>query len=129
MTKYISLDEFQHLGYLQEANRLFFHRLGLALQITRCKHTGLDAPGVGLPRDWTLHAHSPENCPNKSFISGILDCRDDEEGFIFDSKDLEENGVDYAKKRNYIVEQFNRYLPKRCLLVEPSCDQFGIQII
>ena len=32
---YIDLGEFQKQGYLQEANRLFFHPLGLALELVQ----------------------------------------------------------------------------------------------
>lgn len=31
--KYLDTEEFRDIGYLQEANRLFFHPLGLALEL------------------------------------------------------------------------------------------------
>lgn len=49
--KKISIEEFVTSGYLQEANRLFFHRVGLALEVT------VDDEGVYL-------------------LTGIWDCRD-----------------------------------------------------
>lgn len=49
--EYLDLQEFQERGYLQEANRLFFHPLGLALEISQ-----------GDDGSWTL--------------SGIWDCRE-----------------------------------------------------
>ena len=57
--KIIDLNEFTEAGYLQEANRLFFHPLGLSLFIKA------DDSGDGFK------------------IGGFLDCRDDEEGIIF----------------------------------------------
>ena len=56
MTKTVSVEEIIDSGILQEANRRFFHPLGLALAIT--------FPGGKME---------------------LLDARDDPEGFIFDS--------------------------------------------
>jgi len=56
--RYLPLDEFVEQGYLQEANRQFFHPLGLALEI----------------QFENGHAMS---------ISGIWDYRDDPEGVAF----------------------------------------------
>lgn len=52
----IDLKEFQDFGFLLEANRQFFHPLGLAL-FARCDDNGIP------------------------FELGCYDCRDDEEGF------------------------------------------------
>lgn len=57
--EWIDLKEFVEKGYLQEANRLFFHPLGLSLAIT------IDESGDSVG------------------IQGILDCRDDPEGVLF----------------------------------------------
>ena len=62
--KYMPIEEFKERGYLQEANRLFFHPIGLALVVSR------DEDG------------SMELC-------GIQDCRDDPEGMIFGDYDEE----------------------------------------
>jgi hypothetical protein len=56
--KYMDIKEFREEGYLQEANRRFFHPLGLALE------TYKDRDG-------------------KESIAGIWDYRDDPEGIIF----------------------------------------------
>ncbi len=53
--KRIDIKEFREAGYLQEANRRFFHPLGLALEITR-------------------HEDGTET------LSGVWDYRDDPEG-------------------------------------------------
>lgn len=56
--KHLPIAEFRRLGFLQEANRQFFHPLGLALEITR-------------EEDGTER------------ISGVWDFRDDPEGVMF----------------------------------------------
>lgn len=58
MTKYIDIEEFREIGFLQEANRQFFHPLGLALEVQ------VDDDG-----NWSL--------------GGIWDYRDDPEGVLF----------------------------------------------
>ena len=59
--------EFRDGGYLQEANRLFFHPLGLAVEIMQetDDETGLKSPWI---------------------ISGIWDVRDDPEGVQFNEE-------------------------------------------
>lgn len=59
--KFMSIREFKERGYLQEVNRRFLHPLGLALAVQR---------GSSDQAPWTL--------------SGVLDARDDPEGFVFD---------------------------------------------
>ncbi len=63
--KQISLKEFQDLGYLQEANRLFFHPLGLCLEV--------------------LIDHRTKELS----LSGICDYRDEVGGVAFKSLDDE----------------------------------------
>jgi hypothetical protein len=57
--KYMDLDEFRDQGWLLEANRLFFHPRGLALEIT-VKEDGFMA------------------------LTGIWDSRDEPEGIMYD---------------------------------------------
>ena len=61
--KRIDIKEFRKLGYLQEANRRFFHPLGLALEVIVDTDTG-DVK-----------------------LGGIWDSRDDPEGIVFDKFD------------------------------------------
>jgi hypothetical protein len=64
--KRIDIAEFRDIGYLQEANRRFFHPLGLALEV-RVDEAGNET------------------------ISGVEDCRDDPEGMVyFDPVDARE---------------------------------------
>lgn len=57
--RWMDLNEFLNEGFLQEANRLFFHPLGLALAVT-CDEAG-----------------------KVTGITGLWDYRDDPEGMIF----------------------------------------------
>ncbi len=59
--KYIDPKEFRELGFLQEANRLFFHPLGLAMEVV-------------------VHEDGTEE------FGGVWDYRDDPEGMIFGDK-------------------------------------------
>jgi hypothetical protein len=60
--KHISIKEFRERGYLQEANRRFFHPLGLALEIS------VDDDG-------------------SERLSGVWDYREDPEGITFGGPD------------------------------------------
>jgi len=61
--KRMDIKEFQDAGYLQEVNRMFFHPLGLALEVARNDEDG------------------------SMTLSGVRDNRDDPEGMIFDDFD------------------------------------------
>lgn len=80
--KYISGNEFRDEGYLQEVNRLFFHPLGLALEIY------LDHDG-------------------KEFVSGVRDHRDDLEGVRYDKDQLSVEKAENVKR-----EESKRLLPR-----------------
>lgn len=67
MIKRMSIREFREQGFLQEANRLFFHPLGLALEIVQ--------EGDGSER-----------------LGGVWDYRDDPEGVYF-----ADGVIDYEK--------------------------------
>ena len=76
--KYMNIKEFVDEGYLQEANRQFFHPLGLALEIK----TGNDGA-----EPW--------------YLSGVWDNRDDPEGVMFCQHIIDED-----KRRN--VEELRK---------------------
>lgn len=65
--KRIDIKEFRERGYLQEANRLFFHPLGLALEIIIDEETGEEKLG------------------------GVWDSRDDPEGILFTEWDYQKS--------------------------------------
>ena len=66
----MDINEFKEAGYLQEANRCFFHPLGLALEVAQDidEETGEKGP-------WR--------------ISGVWDYRDDPEGMMYAPEVLE----------------------------------------
>lgn len=64
----VDIKEFRELGFLQEANRLFFHPLGLALEVIQ------DADG-------------------SERLGGVWDHRDDEEGIMFTDGMIDEQKV------------------------------------
>ena len=72
--KYLDIAEFRKLGFLQEANRQFFHPLGLALEVT-------------INEDGT------------ETLGRIWDGRDDPEGFIFG-----DDNIDIEKMRHVNAE-------------------------
>ena len=63
--KFMDLDEFTDVGYLQELNRRFLHPLGLALVI-----------------EWDTD-ETDEAIPGSGRLKGIWDARDDLEGINF----------------------------------------------
>lgn len=65
--KYMPIKEFREKGFLQEANRLFFHPLGLAIEVK------IDSSG-------------------NETLGGMWDYRDDPEGMLFG-----DNMIDYEK--------------------------------
>lgn len=86
--KYMDIKEFREKGFLQEANRLLFHPLGLALEIVR------DDDG-------------------NEHLGGIWDYRDDPEGMLFGdlTKDSNKEKADHImklaqEKGEYRVQQF-----------------------
>lgn len=72
--KRMNLNEFRNEGFLQEVNRLFFHPLGLALEV----FVGEDG--------------------NVTSLGGIWDYRDDPEGMFFTNDSLSEEKIDNVKK-------------------------------
>ncbi len=65
--KWMTLKEFQALGFLQELNRCFLHPLGLAM-------------AVKIEGEGTINSAVE--------FSGIWDCRDDPEGIMFEPSDV-----------------------------------------
>lgn len=107
--KYMAIAEFQALGFLQEANRQFFHPHGLALEITTVKaepgtwravtlgEPELDAVRALLAGE-TITDEARDAIAQRieegndwgagdKWLSGIWDYRDDPEGVTFGSGD------------------------------------------
>ena len=70
MINKIDIKEFRAKGFLQEANRLFFHPLGLALEVL------IDELG-------------------NEKLGGIWDYRDDPEGILFEESSIDQEKIDY----------------------------------
>lgn len=77
--KKMSIKEFRAVGYLQEANRRFFHPLGMALEV------GIDENGA-------------------EELAGVIDCRDDQEGMAFTDEVISD--PDTVAKANRVAEEF-----------------------
>jgi hypothetical protein len=96
--KYIDLKEFRDAGYLQEANRRFFHPLGLALVIMRAD-------------DGTVR------------LAGVSDARDEAEGIYF----AEDPGDGLKAKADNIDAEWRKREPARVaalgFMVQPAEDR------
>ena len=78
------IKEFREKGYLQEANRKFFHPLGLALEI-KINENGIEELG------------------------GIWDYRDDEEGIFYNIKESSiERKTAFLEKEKFISGEFKK---------------------
>ena len=85
--KRMDIKEFQNRGYLQEANRLFFHPLGLALEV------------IINDEDGSVR------------LGGIWDSRDDPEGIMFDDFD---RGKAHTVRIESIAKRNRRYTLECC---------------
>jgi len=89
---YMSIDEFVHEGYLQEVNRLFFHPLGMALEVV------VDGDG-----DY--------------FLGGIWDYRGEPGGILFEPPLVDEDAV---RKARTVNEQLMQNYEERLNILDGS---------
>lgn len=123
--KYLPAEELREGGYLQEANRIFFHPLGLALEvksfdkeelISRIRKfldeipDGVDDISAAL----YLLAEFADIRPDEFFLSGVWDYRDDPEGMIFDPSTIDDDFI--AKAVKVRKEYDAKCLTRRALL-------------
>lgn len=87
--KYMDIQAFRQHGFLQEANRKFFHPLGLALEVT-VDHKGIE------------------------HISGVWDRRDDPEGIEF-APEVLATPLAVARAHNVEVARLEKHA-KRCAM-------------
>lgn len=138
--RYMDIVEWQKMGGLQEANRLYFHPHGWALEITRL--TDDDDLGPGLTRASedladAMIAEAQETGGESAsrdevvalavnilrrlhpvgtaWISGIWDDSDDPEGVVFGYWQDE-----YVKKANAVHEERLKHFEARARLFHPS---------
>ena len=91
--KRIDIKEFREIGFLQEVNRLFFHPLGLALEVE------IDDAG-------------------NEKLGGVWDYRDDPEGMAFGDGMIDQEKVDRVldlkdSKRDARIKLFGGYIQSR----------------
>lgn len=96
--KRIDIKEFREQGFLQEANRLFFHPLGLALEI--------------------VQEDDGSEC-----LGGVWDYRNDPEGMLFGNKSM--NKPEFKEKAQRVEELRKSKLNARFETGE--CYENGIQ--
>jgi DnaJ-class molecular chaperone len=111
--KRIDIKEFRRIGFLQEANRQFFHPLGLALEIveedcTWChgegkhrSHGGIGPMTVG--QEAIPQTHICPHCGGDGVterLGGVWDYRDDPEGILYGDDQMTE-----AKRLNVKAER------------------------
>lgn len=97
--KRIDLNEFKEEGFLQEVNRLFFHPLGLALEVI------VDEDG------------------NVERLGGVWDYRDDPEGIFFANNSLSSDKIECVRKLRESKKYHRKNNP-----YEVEVDDNGIQI-
>lgn len=79
--KRMDIKEFREQGFLQEANRLFFHPLGLALEAT------IEWPDDVTEEEKKKYIKETNHPRAKWVLGGVWDYRDDPEGMLF-GKDM-----------------------------------------
>jgi hypothetical protein len=95
--KRIDIAEFRRLGFLQEANRQFFHPHGLALE-------------VNVEEDGT------------ETLGGVWDYRDDPEGIIFDPVDMQ-----MRERRDTVAAEHARHREARLRLLGGVIQPLDVQ--
>lgn len=115
--KHIDITEFREVGFLQEANRLFFHPRGLALEVTICDHC--EGSGIEPGTNGIMCQAGDLDCNGRGeWISGVWDYRDDPEGVIFGPDQLS-----FEKAKTVQAQLFNHLNAREKL----GCDIIGVQ--
>ena len=97
--KRVNIKEFRAKGFLQEANRKFFHPLGLALEVIINDETG------------------------EELLGGVWDYRDDQEGMIFAPSTISKDKIDHVES----LRQSKLKYRKENKYVDIEIDEEGIQ--
>jgi len=118
--KRIDIAEFRALGFLQEANRLFFHPLGLGLEAVAEKCPvclgggeemikGEDRRAKGVPCERCHGSGQAER------LGGVWDYRQDAEGIYYDFAEATWSPyvVDAGAKADYVAAEMLRHAPAR----------------
>lgn len=103
--KYLNIKEFREKGYLQEANRRFFHPLGVALEVTQHRNRFLRFLFL------ITRAFKCLFVPNDEDLTGVWDSREDPVGFYYDYKNSDKDRILKAIEKNLFICNENG---KRC---------------
>lgn len=112
--KSMNIKEFREKGFLQEVNRLFFHPLGLALEVE-----------VDWPENITEEEKSKYDSvfdhPNASCkLGGIWDYTDDPEGMLFGQNMINKDKIKFIESLRQSKKEIRAKLK--------ICNEEGIQI-
>lgn len=100
--KTINIKEFHDLGFLQEANRQFFHPLGLALEIV------IDYPKDTTKEELEKYPKAIDH-PNAIYkLNAVWDYREDPEGNIYDLKNSNPERIELFRKRAKYVHNLRK---------------------
>lgn len=144
--KRIDIGEFQEIGFLQEANRLFFHPHGLALEIVSVTDNDKALSTLELkPAEMDLlrllvansagTGEMPEELAGISaaineartlkvgdkWLGGIWDYRDDPEGIVFGSGGY----GDSAARAERVSDERFKHFDTRCKLFDQAAEENG----
>jgi hypothetical protein len=101
----INIKEFREKGYLQEANRRFFHPLGLALSVACIYNNNKHFKKIRMFLYLIEKAFKVLTSKNKDpyFLDIVQDNRNDSKGFIFDiSNESNEQKIKMYNKKIFI---------------------------
>jgi len=109
--KRIDIAEFREQGYLQEANRLFFHPLGLALEVVSEDSDCFSCGGRGEFNGVKCETCNGTGTLHTEKLGGVWDYRDDPEGMTFGPDMIDEDKI----KRVFEEERRHRAAREKLL--------------
>lgn len=106
--KRMDITEFRERGFLQEANRHFFHPLGLALETVVVECANCSGDGVETIHGEAVNCRDCGGSGSNERLGGVWDYRDDAEGMVFGGG----YGLD-REKAAHVASEFARHLKVR----------------
>lgn len=97
--KLLTEKEFIENGWLQEANRIFFHPRGLALSVVVLEDEN----------------QNPKISDKTNLTINILDARDDLEGYVFEKEKVNSN--DFLNKLEKVAFEYKKHKKARKKLI------------
>lgn len=111
--KYMNIKEFREKGFLQEANRLFFHPCGLALEVACKDCSGCLAIFGNIAPDCPVCHGDGADPEGEEYISGVWDYRDDPEGIYFGFTEDNDYTKESWQKHQNVTEEAKRHRDAR----------------